>query len=153
MTQKGFLNTHVLPLFGGFKLDKLTIPLIQPVMNKLANSTNTGEVGAYLHCGKIHNLNKRILQYGVILQVIPTSPADNVVLPRNTQKDKKAKVKHFNNEELKQFLTTLVAWITLNIKIIMISRYISSYLPLVAVLTRLWLSHGLILTLIIRLSI
>ena len=107
MTQKGLLNTHVLPLFGGFKLDKLTTPLIQSIMNKLANSTNTGEVGAYLHYDKIHALNKRILQYGVILQVIPTNPADNVVLPRNTQKDKKAKVKHFNNDELKQFLTYL----------------------------------------------
>lgn len=106
-TQKGLLNTHVLPLFGEFKLDKLTTPLIQSTMNKLANSTNTGEVGAYLHYGKIHTLNKRILQYGVILQVIPTNPANNVVLPRNTQKDKKAKVKHFNNGELKQFLTYL----------------------------------------------
>ena len=106
-TQKVLLNNHVLPLFGGFKLDKLTTPLIQSTMNKLANSTNTGEVGAYLHYGKIHTLNKRILQYGVILQVIPTNPASNVVLPRNTQKDKKAKVKHFNNDELKQFLTYL----------------------------------------------
>ena len=107
MTQKGLLNNHVLPLFGEFKLDKLTTPLIQSTMNKLANSTNTGEVGAYLHYGKIHTLNKRILQYRVILQVIPTNPANNVVLPRNTQKDKKAKVKHFNNDDLKQFLTYL----------------------------------------------
>ena len=106
-TQKVLLNNHVLPLFGGFKLDKLTTPLIQSIMNKLANNTNTGEVGAYLHYDKIHTLNKRILQYGVILQVIPANPADNVVLPRNTQKDKKAKVKHFNNDELKQFLTYL----------------------------------------------
>ena len=106
-TQKSLLNNHVLPLFGEFKLDKLTTPLIQSIMNKLANSTNTGEVGAYLHYDKIHALNKRILQYGVVLQVIPTNPASNVVLPRNTQKDKKAKVKHFNNDELKQFLTYL----------------------------------------------
>lgn len=106
-TQKVLLNNHVLPLFGGFKLDKLTTPLIQSIMNKLANNTNTGEVGAYLHYDKIHTLNKRILQYGVILQVIPANPADNVVLPRNTQKDKKAKVKHFNNDELKQFLNYL----------------------------------------------
>ena len=105
--QKGLLNNHVLPLFGEFKLDKLTTPLIQSTMNKLANSTNTGEAGAYLHYDKIHALNKRILQYGVVLQVIPTNPANNVVLPRNTQKDKKAKVKHFNNDELKQFLTYL----------------------------------------------
>ncbi len=80
------LNNHVLPLFGGFKLDKLTTPLIQSTMNKLANSTNTGEVGAYLHYGKIHTLNKRILQYGVILQVIPTNPANNVVLPQKHSK-------------------------------------------------------------------
>ncbi|MCE2262770.1 site-specific integrase, partial [Streptococcus thermophilus] len=80
-------------------LDKLTTPLIQSTMNKLANSTNTGVTGAYLHYDKIHALNKRILQYGVVLQVIPTNPANNVVLPRNTQKDKKAKVKHFNNDE------------------------------------------------------
>ena len=106
-TQKVLLNNHVLPLFGELKLDKLTTPLIQSKINKLANSTNTGEVGAYLHYDKIHTLNKRILQYGVVLQVIPTNPANNVVLPRNTQKDKKAKVKHFNNDELKQFLTYL----------------------------------------------
>ena len=62
-TQKGLLNNHVLPLFGEFKLDKLTTPLIQSTMNKLANSTNTGEASAYLHYGKIHTLNKRILQY------------------------------------------------------------------------------------------
>ena len=105
--QKSILDKHLLPLFGSFKLDKLTTPLIQSIMNKLANSTNTGEVGAYLHYDKIHALNKRILQYGVVLQVIPTNPANNVVLPRNTQKDKKAKVKHFNNDELKQFLTYL----------------------------------------------
>ena len=105
MTQKALLNNHVLPLFGEFKLDKLTTPLIQSMMNKLANSTNTGESGSYLHYNKIHTLNKRILQYGVVLQVIPTNPANNIVLPRNTQKDKKAKVKHFNNDELKQFLT------------------------------------------------
>ena len=105
--QKSILDKHLLPLFGSFKLDKLTTPLIQSIMNKLANRTNTGEVGAYLHYDKIHALNKRILQYGVVLQVIPTNPASNVVLPRNTQKDKKAKVKHFNNDELKQFLTYL----------------------------------------------
>lgn len=140
-------------MFGEFKLDKLTTPLIQSTMNKLANSTNTGEAGAYLHYDKIHALNKRILQYGVVLQVIPTNPANNVVLPRNTQKDKKAKVKHFNNDELKQFLTYLDSLDNSKYKIIMTLRYTSSYLPLVAVLTRLWLSHGLILTLITRLSI
>ena len=33
------LNNHILPLFGSFKLDKLTTPLIQSIINKIANKT------------------------------------------------------------------------------------------------------------------
>ena len=39
------LNNHILPLFGSFKLDKLTTPLIQSIINKVANKTNKGETG------------------------------------------------------------------------------------------------------------
>ena len=107
ITNKTILDKHVLPLFGEFKLGKLTAPLIQSIMNKLANRTNSGETGAYLHYDKIHALNKRILQYGVVMQAIPSNPARDVILPRNTQKSKREAVKHFTNEELKQFLDYL----------------------------------------------
>lgn len=109
-TQEGIrrlLDSHVLKHFGKYKLDKLTTPLIQSIINKLANKTNKGEAGSYLHYDKIHALNKRILQYGVTMQAIPSNPARDVVLPRNTQKAKREKVKHFNNQELKQFLDYL----------------------------------------------
>ena len=101
------LNNHILPLFGNFKLDKLTTPLIQSIINKIANKTNKGETGAYLNYDKIHALNKRILQYGVVMQAIPFNPAREVILPRNIQKAKRQKVKHFNNEELRQFIDYL----------------------------------------------
>ena len=101
------LNNHILPLFGSFKLDKLTTPLIQSIINKVANKTNKGETGAYLYYDKIHALNKRILQYGVVMQAIPFNPAREVILPRNIQKAKRQKVKHFNNEELRQFIDYL----------------------------------------------
>ena len=101
------LKNHILPLFGSFKLDKLTTPLIQSIINKIANKTNKGEVGAYLYYDKIHALNKRILQYGVVMQAIPFNPAREVILPRNIQKAKRQKVKHFNNEELRQFIDYL----------------------------------------------
>ena len=106
-TQKALLNNHILPLFGNFKLDKLTTPLIQSIINKIANKTNKGETGAYLYYDKIHALNKRILQYGVVMQAIPFNPAREVILPRNIQKAKRQKVKHFNNEELRQFIDYL----------------------------------------------
>ena len=104
---KKLLDNHVLPLFGIYKLDKLTTPLIQSIVNKLADKTNKGEPGAYLHYDKIHALNKRILQYGVTMQAISSNPARDVVLPRNTQKAKKKKVKHFENQDLKKFLDYL----------------------------------------------
>ncbi|WP_111711724.1 tyrosine-type recombinase/integrase [Streptococcus dysgalactiae] len=104
---KKLLDNHVLPLFGVYKLDKLTTPLIQSIVNKLADKTNKGEPGAYLHYDKIHALNKRILQYGMTMQAIPANPARDVVLPRNTQKAKRKKVKHFENQDLKKFLDYL----------------------------------------------
>lgn len=104
---KKLLDNHVLPLFGVYKLDKLTTPLIQSIVNKLADKANKGEPGAYLHYDKIHALNKRILQYGVTMQAISSNPARDVVLPRNTQKAKRKKVKHFENQDLKKFLDYL----------------------------------------------
>ncbi|HFI0462689.1 TPA: tyrosine-type recombinase/integrase [Streptococcus suis] len=101
---KTLLNRHVIPLFGAYKLDKLTTPLIQSIINKLADKTNKGESKAYLHYDKIHALNKRILQYGVVMQVLPYNPAREVILPRNAKKATRKKVKHFNDEQLKQFL-------------------------------------------------
>ena len=98
------LDNHILPLFGSYKLDKLTTPLIQNVVNKLADKTNKGEEGAFLYYDSLHALNKRILQYGVVMQAIPFNPAREVILPRNTQKAKREKVKHFDNQELKKFL-------------------------------------------------
>lgn len=101
------IDNHILPNFGAYKLDKLTTPLIQSIINKLADKANRGEKGAFLHYDKIHALNKRILQYGVTMQAIPSNPARDVVLPRNTQKAKRQKVKHFENPELKKFLVYL----------------------------------------------
>ena len=101
------LDNHILPLFGAYKLDKLTTPLIQSIVNKLADKTNKGEEGAFLYYDSLHALNKRILQYGVVMQAIPFNPAREVILPRNTQKAKREKIKHFDNQELKKFLDYL----------------------------------------------
>ncbi|MBG9366964.1 site-specific integrase [Streptococcus sp. NLN64] len=104
---KSLLDNHVIPIYGAIKLSKLTTAFIQQTVNQLADKANKGQKGAFLHYHKIHALNKRILQYGVVLQVIPFNPAREVILPRNLQKAKRNKVKHFENEELKRFLDYL----------------------------------------------
>lgn len=103
---KRLLSNHVIPLFGSYKLDKLTTPTIQRIVNQLALRANKREEGAFLHYDKIHALNKRILQYAVTMQIIDINPAREVILPRKIKKGRN-KVKHFNNLELKQFLSYL----------------------------------------------
>lgn len=106
ITIRGLLNNHLLPLFGDISLDKLTTPMIQEVINDLADKTNRGVKGAFLHYDMIHSFNKRILQYGVTMQVLKYNIARDVVLPRNTKKGQH-KVKHFENENLKKFMDHL----------------------------------------------
>ena len=67
------------------------------------------------------------------MQAIPSNPARDVVLPRNTQKAKRQKVKHFENQELKKFLGYLDNLDTHRYRYYYEQRSISSYWLLVAV--------------------
>ena len=105
-SMEGIVRLHILPVFGDYKLDKLTTPIIQQQVNKWANKANRGEKGAYANYSFLNNINRRILQYGVTMQLIQHNPARDVIIPRKNQ-TKEHKVKFFNNQELKQFLNYL----------------------------------------------
>lgn len=100
------VRVHILPVFGDYKLSKLTTPIIQQQVNKWADKANTGQKGAFANYSLLHNMNKRILKYGVSLQLISYNPANDVIVPRKQQKEKTA-VKYLDNKELKQFLDYL----------------------------------------------
>ncbi|MFL4425510.1 site-specific integrase [Streptococcus uberis] len=99
------LDNHLLKHFGDYKLDKLTTPIIQQVFNDYADRYNNNKKNAFANFGILHSMNRRILQYGVINQVIVSNPARDVVLPRKISKDKK--LNYLDNKELKKFLTYL----------------------------------------------
>ncbi|HEP4334186.1 TPA: site-specific integrase [Streptococcus pyogenes] len=103
---EGIVRLHILPAFGDCKLSKLTTPVIQQQVNKWANNANKGIKGAYANYSFLNNINRRILQYGVTMQVIEHNPARDVIIPRK-QNNKEHKVKFFSNQELKQFLNYL----------------------------------------------
>ncbi|ETI86181.1 MAG: Site-specific recombinase, phage integrase family, partial [Streptococcus anginosus DORA_7] len=69
-----FLRNHILPVFGDMQLDKIHIAHIQSWVNKLAFKI--------VNYGVAASINKRILQYGVSMQLIPFNPAREVILPR-----------------------------------------------------------------------
>lgn len=102
-TMEGIVRIHILPVFGDYKLEKLTTPIIQKQVNKWADKANKGEKGAYANYSFLNNINRRILQYGVTMQAIKHNPARDVIIPRK-QQNKEHKVKFFSNQELKQFL-------------------------------------------------
>ena len=102
----GLVRVHLLPVFGDYKLSKLTTPILQQQVNKWADKANKGEKGAYANYSFLNNINRRILQYGVTMQVIQHNPARDVIIPRK-QQNKEHKVKFFSNQELKQFLDYL----------------------------------------------
>ena len=105
-SMEGIVRLHILPVFGDYKLEKLTTPIIQQQVNKWADKANKGEKGAYANYSFLNNINRRILQYGVTMQAIQHNPARDVIIPRK-QQNKEHKVKFFSNQELKQFLEYL----------------------------------------------
>lgn len=105
-SMKGLIRVHLLPVFGDYKVDKLTTPIIQQQVNKWADKANRGVKGAFANYSLLHNMNKRILKYAVSMQIIGHNPADDVIVPRKQQQEK-TKVKYLDNKELKQFLDYL----------------------------------------------
>lgn len=103
---ESLVRVHILPVFGDYKLSKLTTPTIQQQVNKWADKANTGQIGVFANYSLLHNMNKRILKYAVSLQLISYNPANDVIVPRKQQKEKAA-IKYLDNKELKQFLAYL----------------------------------------------
>ena len=105
-SMKGIVKLHLLGVFGDYKLNRINTPLIQTQVNKWANLANRGVEGAFANYHLLHNLNSRILQYGVAMQVIQSNPARDVLVPRKKPKQKE-KLKYLDNVQLKIFLAYL----------------------------------------------
>lgn len=105
-SMEGVIRLHILPVFGDYKLSKLTTPIIQQQVNTWADKANRGVKGAFANYSYLNSINRRILQYGVTMQVIQHNPARDVIVPRKRQ-NKEKKIKFFSNQELKQFLDYL----------------------------------------------
>ncbi|HEM3633410.1 TPA: site-specific integrase [Streptococcus suis] len=88
------LNRYLIPTFGDMKLDKITPSLIQKFINDLAS-----QIVQFKHANSI---NRRILQHGVLMQLIPHNPARDIVIPKGQKKGRVA-IKFIDHEDLKAF--------------------------------------------------
>ena len=93
---KRMIHNHLIPVFGDIKLDKLSVSYIQGFINDLSKE--------FVHFGAVHSINKRVLQYGVSLQLIPFNPARDVILPKVVKPDNKA-IKFIDYDDLKALMS------------------------------------------------
>ena len=107
------LKVYILPELGAYRVDRINPVLLQTIVNKWAKNANTAKiVNGKRERGKCKdykvmvNIIKRILDYGIQLGAIEENPATKVFPPKLKIREV-SKIKYFDNEELKQFLTYL----------------------------------------------
>lgn len=108
-----YLNVYILPELGSYRVDRITPTLLQEIVNKWAKNANTAEiVNGKRERGKckdyklLLNIIKRILGYAMQLGAISNNPTAQVFPPKLKIRTSK-KIKYFDNEELKRFLSYL----------------------------------------------
>jgi integrase len=108
-----FLKVYILPSLGAYKLEKISSILLQGIVNQWAKNANTAviknglrEKGKCKDYKLLLNIIKRILDHGMQLGAINSNPAIQVIPPKLKERTPK-KIKYFDNDELKQFLSYL----------------------------------------------
>lgn len=89
------LNNHIWPKLGSMKPHKITTVYLQAFINDLAPKL--------VHFSTVHSVVTRIIQFGVILQLLPFNPAREVMLPKG-QKETRERVKFIDNTDLRKLL-------------------------------------------------
>ncbi|MCK4004402.1 site-specific integrase [Streptococcus suis] len=92
---KRMLYNHLIPVFGALKLSKLSVSYIQAFINDLSTKL--------VHYAVVHSINRRVLQYGVSLQLLPFNPARDIIIPKQPKKENQA-IKFIASEDLKVLL-------------------------------------------------
>ncbi len=92
---KRMLYNHLIPVFGTLKLTKLSVSYIQSFINDLSTQL--------VHYAVVHSINRRVLQYGVSLQLLPFNPARDIILPKQPKRENAA-IKFIASDDLKDLL-------------------------------------------------
>ena len=92
---KRMLYNHLIPVLGSLRLAKLSVSYIQSFINDLSTQL--------VHYAVVHSINRRVLQYGVSLQLLPFNPARDIILPKQPKRENKA-IKFIAPDDLKALM-------------------------------------------------
>lgn len=112
-TMRSSFNVYILPALGKYKLEKITTPLIQSIINNWVQNTNVAVKGKRARpTGSAKNVKlnlgtiRRILQHGFSLGVIKDNPA-LMVSVGNLKEEPSETLKYFDADNLKKFFSYL----------------------------------------------
>ncbi|MEY8537680.1 site-specific integrase [Lactococcus muris] len=110
---KSHFKRYIIPALGSYKVEKISAPLLQSIVNDWAKKANTASIskgkrpaGASSNYGVLLNTVQRILDYAFQLGVISNNPARMVIAPRLKARGKQ-KLKYLDKKQLKAFLNYL----------------------------------------------
>ncbi|MBO4108094.1 tyrosine-type recombinase/integrase [Streptococcus suis] len=105
-------KNYILPNFGNVRIDKISTIMIQTTVNQWAikahekRFSNQKVTGVYQNYALIFSYIRKILKYGVKLNLLQDNPADTVEVP-SIPKLESSKKFFFTDEELKKILNYL----------------------------------------------
>lgn len=91
-------NSQILPEFGEKRINKITTPICQKIVNKWNSNGAPNRLRSY---------TKKIFQYAISLSIIDSNPMDNILIPRNTNSNKEKVTYFFDKLELNSFLSSI----------------------------------------------
>ena len=93
------IDRHIRPYFGHMRLDRLQSPILQPVIDRYCDEV-ASQNG---HYKTILSSFKRILVFGVKMDMLDTNPMDKIFI-KNVKIEKEEKVKFYEKSELNKIL-------------------------------------------------
>lgn len=95
-TNRRFVEGHVLPLLGSYKIDKITVPQCQKIVDNWQKK--------YKQSKYFRRVTAQILQYGVRMEYLHSNSMKNTVPPKLTENKKR---EFYTKEQLEVFFKCL----------------------------------------------
>ena len=99
IVMENFFNYHILPKYGNMNIENISTVYGQKVINEWAKTSKSYT--------DMHSLSVSVVEYAVMLELIPSNKLSYVKVPKNQFNDKNETLKFYTHDELNTMLELL----------------------------------------------
>lgn len=99
IVMENFFNYHILPKYGNMNIENISTVYGQKVINEWAKTSKSYT--------DMHSLAVSVVEYAVMLELIPSNKLSYVKVPKNQFADKQESLKFYTHDELNNMLYKL----------------------------------------------